>query len=250
MIPNYTLVPRVTGKDSFIDCEKAYDWVTRQLPNLMCIHHGLSLDTNQIVTMGYGSGGTIALHNACTKSAKAVVVFSPSLYVGDASTSIHSATTVPPFGMVPSFTPTEDDWAAITPAGKQLSEAPLTVPGTPPSPRTKWQLSLLKNRKWIEALWPDGDDSALGPLSRARTTFPPTMIVQGEIENAPGSDLGPTQRALRDLEARETKDVHLNHVPDAGHMFDLPPMIGTSDLGPRWQAVLEGLQFLEYHASH
>ena len=41
------------------------------------------------------------------------------------------------------------------------------------------------------------------------------------------------------------KEVVLEAVPGAGHMFDLLKPLGAGDFGSEWQAVVEGLRFLE-----
>ncbi|KAK6388650.1 hypothetical protein LTR95_019727, partial [Oleoguttula sp. CCFEE 5521] len=145
VIPNYRLAPQVSGRISYADCEEAYDWAVSKLPDIMSATHGVTIDSRRVVTMGHSAGGTIALHVAAKKDVKAVAAFYPSLYLSDTSTTSHKPTTVPPFGLMPDFEPTRDDWATITPSDKQLSEAPLGIPGLPPSPRTKWQMSILKN---------------------------------------------------------------------------------------------------------
>jgi hypothetical protein len=49
------------------------------------------------------------------------------------------------------------------------------------------------------------------------------------------------QRHLGRIGVKETR---LEVVPGETHMFDLPPLVGTSDLGPKWQAVVKGLDRL------
>ncbi|KAK6432055.1 hypothetical protein LTR95_011782 [Oleoguttula sp. CCFEE 5521] len=244
VIPNYRLVPQVNGQVSYADCEEAYDWAVSTLPDIMSATHGVTIDSGRLVTMGHSVGGSIALHVAAHKHVKAVAAFYPSLYLSDTSTTSHKPTNVPPFGMMPDFEPTPDDWATIKPVNKQLSEAPLGIPGLPPSPRTKWQMSILKNGQWAKIACPDGDYEALDPVARQESILPPTIIVQGDADNVPGSSLALAERAIQDLKARGT-DVRLQIVPEATHMFDLPPMVGTSDLGPKWQAVVEGLSLLK-----
>ncbi|KAK6424320.1 hypothetical protein LTR95_016402, partial [Oleoguttula sp. CCFEE 5521] len=100
------------------------------------------------------------------------------------------------------------------------------------------------NGQWAKIACPDVDYAALDPVARQENIFPPTIIVQGDADNVPGSSLALAERAAQDLKARGT-DVRLYVVPEATHMFDLPPMVGTSDLGPKWQAVVEGLSLLK-----
>ena len=247
VIPNYRLAPQVTGKTSFADCEEAYDWVVGSLSRIKASTHIVELDTSRVVAMGHSSGGTIALHIASVRPVKAVTAFYPSLYISDTTSSAHQPTSAPPFGMFPDFKPSEEDWATIKPHGRQLSEVALAAPGTPPLPRNKWQFSILKNGDWISTLCPDGDYASLDPLTRINSEWPATMLVQGEIDNVPGSGLELAQRAQKELKAAGVKEAKLSIVPGEGHMFDMPPTVGTSDLGPKWQAVVEGLEFLKAH---
>ena len=84
-------------------------------------------------------------------------------------------------------------------------------------------------------------------MTKAGAQWPPVMIVQGESDNVPGSDLKLAQRAEKEMKDAGVKEVRLEVVPGEGHMFDLPPTVGTSDLGPKWQAVVKGLDWLCSH---
>lgn len=247
IIPNYRLAPQVTGKDAFADCEEAYEWASTKLPEVMKSSHGVHTDSSKVVAMGHSSGGSIALHLASCKPVKAVTAFYPSLFTADTSTSIHKPTAAPPFGMMPDFVPNDEDWASIKPTGKQLSEAPLALPGTVPAARNKWQMDVLKNGRWPQTVLPDGDYAAIDPLTRLNEHWAPTMIVQGSADNVPGSDLGLAQRAKAEMEVAGVKEVLLEVVGNETHMFDLPPAVGTSDLGAKWQAVVKGLNWLKEH---
>lgn len=247
VIPNYRLAPQVTGKEAFGDCEDAYEWAVTDLPKLLGPKHDIQLDAHKVVAMGHSSGGTLALHMASCKLVNAVTAFYPSLFGADESTSGHQPTSVPPFGFMPDFTPSEQDWAVIKPANIQLSEAPFGAPGTVPSPRTKWQMSILKNGQWFASVQPDGDYAAIDPMTRISAQWAPVMIVQGEADNVPGSSLQLARRAKDALESARLKNMKLEVVEGESHMFDLPPTVGTSDKGPKWQAVLKGLDWLKSH---
>jgi len=247
VIPNYRLAPQVDGKTAYMDCEEAYDWATGLLVDTIATQHGVKLDTSHVVAMGHSSGGSIALHIGATKAVKAVTAFYPSLYFTDPSTSAHQPCTAPPFGQMPDFEPSEDDWKLIKPEGKQLAEAGMAAPGTISPPRNKWQMSILKRGEWMKAICPDGDFAAIDPLATLSSGRPPVMFVQGDLDNVPGSSLELVQRAEKEMTNAGVKEVVIKVVSGGTHMFDLPPMVGTSDLGPKWQAVLEGLSFLKSH---
>ena len=247
VIPNYRLSPQVTGKDAFADSEEAYEWTRTALPTLLKSEHGIDIDTSKVVAYGHSSGGTLSLNLASRKPVSAVTAFYPSLFGADTSTSTHKPTTAPPFGLMPDFEPTAEDWADISPEGKQLSEAALAAPGTLPRPRNKWQMHILKHGKWMDVVAPDGNYAAIDPMTRITDRWAPTMIVQGELDNVPGSSLELAERAEKAMKAAGVKEVRLEVVPGESHMFDLPPMVGSSDLGPKWQAVVKGLDWLVDH---
>lgn len=247
VIPNYRLAPQVTAKKAFADCEEAYDWATTSLLHILKSEYDVEVECNKVVTMGHSSGGTIALHIASCKSVKAVTAFYPSLFNADTSTSAHRPTTAPPFGSFPDFLPSDEDWGAIKPSGKELSEAPLARPGVMPVARNKWQMHILKHGQWTSNILPDGDFAAIDPLTRLNERWPPAMIVQGEADNVPGSSLALAQRAEKEIEAAGVKEVQLELVPGEDHMFDMPPIVGTTDLGSRWEAVVRGLNWLKNH---
>ena len=245
--PNYRLAPQVTAIEAFADCEEAYDWAVTQLPNAMAKAYALEVDPGRVVAYGHSSGGTLAIHVGSTKHVKAVTAFYPSLFLSDLTTSAHAKCTIPPFGTIPDFAPSKEDWAVVTPKGIELSEAPMGKPGTIPPPRNWWQMHILKHGQWLLSLQPDGRYEALDPMTRVSAQWPPVMIVQGEIDNVPGSDLQLAQRAEKEMKAAGVKEVRLEVVSGESHMFDLPPMVGTTDLGPKWQAVVIGLDWLCSH---
>lgn len=99
----------------------------------------------------------------------------------------------------------------------------------------------------MDLVAPDGDFEAIDPMTRLHADWAPTMIVQGEVDNVPGSDLELAQRAEKAMKDAGVKEVRLEVVPGEGHMFDLPPMVGTKDLGAKWEAVVRGLDWLVSH---
>lgn len=110
-------------------------------------------------------------------------------------------------------------------------------------------MSILKNGQWLSAVQPNGDAVSLDPLTRLSPRWGPMMLVQGEIDNVPGTSLDLARRAEDEIKAAGVKEVQLVVVPGEGHMFDLPPTVGTTDLGERWQAVVKGLEWLAVHVS-
>ena len=184
------------------------------------------------------------MHIGACKPVKAVTAFSVALYPADAT---GQPLDFPPFNTFPDFEPTEEDWKEITPPNLQVSETPLAAPGTTPSPRSRWQMALVRHGKLLSTVVPDGDYAAMDPMTRVGSHWPPTMVVQGEADLVPGSRVAEVRRAEREMKEAGVKEVELVLVPDEGHVFDLPPAVGTSDLGPRWQAVVKGLDWLCSH---
>jgi acetyl esterase/lipase len=248
VIPNYRLSPQVTVKKSFEDCEEAFDWARATLPGILKADHEVTLASDKIVALGHSAGGTIALHLASTKPVKAVTAFYPSLFIADELTTLGQPTSAPPFGAMPDFIPSDEDWASIKPNDTQLSEASLALPGTTPSARNKWQMHVIKHGEWLRTTCPDGDIAAIDPMTRISPDWPPVMIVQGEVDNLPGSGLELAQRAEKELKAGGVKEVELEVVQGETHMFDMSPMVGTTDLGPKWQAVVKGLDWVAQRA--
>ncbi|KAK3621822.1 hypothetical protein LTR56_022558 [Elasticomyces elasticus] len=245
--PNYRLVPQVSGKDAFADCVHAYDWATTELIEVMQKEHRIKLDPSQVVAMGHSSGGTAALHVASCRSLRAVTAFYPSLFLADTTTSAHKSTSAPPFGFAPHYTPTDEEYVTIEPASVQVSEFQLGGPGIVPQPRNKWQMHIIKHGEWLQKVQPDGDYASVDPLTRVSTEWPPVMIVQGELDDVPGSSLELAQRAELKLKDAGVKEVVFEIVPGEKHMFDMPPSVGGSDLGPKWEAVKRGLDWLVDH---
>jgi len=60
----------------------------------------------------------------------------------------------------------------------------------------------------------------------------------------PGSGPGLVARAAEELRGAGAGMVEVVDVPEAAHMFDLPPVVGTSDLGVLWEGVKKALDFV------
>ena len=246
VIPNYRLAPQVTGATSLSDGVAAHDWAASGLADTMK-PHGVDIDASKIVAMGHSSGGTIALHVGSCRPVKAVTPFYPSLYLADESNDAYKPYHGPPFGNVPDYHPTEEEWQTIAPATKQISESAIPVSNIPPPPRSRWQIDVCTKGKWMSTLCPDGDYASIDPLTRLNADWPPVMFVCGETDTIPGSTLDLAKRAVDDMRKAGIKEVVLEVVPGVGHMFDLLKPLGTEDLGSEWQSVVAGLQFLASH---
>jgi len=245
MIPNYRLAPQVNGATSLADSVEAYDWATSNLADTMKSQYDVEVNITSVATMGHSSGGTIALHVGSCRPTKAITAFYPSLYLSDESSGAHKPYNGPPFGDVPDYFPTEEDWNYIAPTTKQISEMDLPGPDTPPHPRIKWQVDRCTKGHWLSTLCPEGDYHSIDPLTRLNADWPPVMIITGEEEALPGSTMDLVKRAKADMQAAGVKEVAVKAVPGVGHMFDLLKPLGAGDFGSEWQAVVEGLQFLE-----
>jgi len=99
--------------------------------------------------------------------------------------------------------------------------------------------------KWLSTLCPDGDYRSIDPLTRLNADWPPVMFITGEVDTIPGSTLDLVKRAEVDMRAAGVKELVVKAVPGVGHMFDLLKPLGAGDFGLEWQAVVDGLQFLE-----
>ena len=245
VIPNYRLAPQVTGATSLADSVEAYDWATSGLADIMKSQHCVDVNAASVGVMGHSSGGTIALHLGSCRPTKAVTAFYPSLYFSDESLDAHKPYNGPPFGDVPDYFPTKEDWASITPATKQISEMDLPKPNTLPPPRCRWQVDRCTKGHWLSTLCPDGDYRSIDPLTRLNADWPPVMFITGELDTIPGSTLDLVKHAEVDMQAAGVKEVVVKAVPGVGHMFDLLKPLGAGDFGSEWQAVVEGLRFLE-----
>ncbi|KAF2716231.1 alpha/beta-hydrolase [Polychaeton citri CBS 116435] len=248
VVPEYRLAPQADGKTSYQDCIDAYDWILSSLSKTMSLEHSVQLDVNSISTLGHSIGGTLAMHVASLRAVKAVTALYPSLSLADTTASAHLPTSAPPFGNMPDYTPTDEEWAAISPDNIEISNCPLALPGSIPAPRNRWQMQIIRKGQWMSTICPDGDFAALDPLTRLGDDWPSTLIVQGEDDNIPGSSLALAERTITDMKIHGVKQARLVSVKGATHMFDLMPAVGTTDLGEKWQAVKEGLDHLSKHA--
>lgn len=93
---------------------------------------------------------------------------------------------------------------------------------------------------------PDGDFASIDPCTRfadKAAQWPPTVFVQGDKDDAPGSGLGYATRAVEELRDGGASRVEVKVAQGAAHMFDLAPgaTVGEKGVGE----VVEGaLRFL------
>lgn len=244
VLPNYRLVPHVSGRTAFQDAEDAFDWTVGSLPALLQQSHALDLDVANVVALGHSSGGTMVLHLASLrKPIRAVMALYPFLFVADTSTNAHGPATGGLFDTMPEFEITQADWAEIKPEGVQLSEAPLPVGGTPTA-RNKWLMNILRNGEWLKTLQPDGDFAAIDPFTRLHAEFAPTFLIHGSEDNVPGRSEELVRRAGNELRGAGAKDVEVRILQGAGHLFDHFPEMSPE----QWDAVVRGLDWLVEHA--
>ena len=238
VLPNYRLVPQVSGRDAFRDCEDAFDWTVGTLPSLLAQPpHQLNIDVGNVVVLGHSSGGTMALHLASLKKPlRAITVLYPFLFVSDESTNAHRPATGGLFDQIPQQTITDEEWADIRPAGVQLSEAPLPAIGAS-TPRNKWLMNILCNGQWLRSLQPDGDFAAIDPMTRVHADFAPTYLIHGSEDNVPGRSKELVNRGGEELKAAGGKEVQVEILSGAGHLFDHLPGMSEDE----WKAVVRGL---------
>lgn len=250
VVPNYRLCPQVTAwTGAFGDTASCLTWCRHSLPSLMSQSYGVPVDATRITAMGHSGGATLALWLAAEhpRLIKGVAAFYPSLYISDKSTTAHK-----PYGgfaaiPLPENATSAEFVASFCPPDKQIAEAPLARPGTKPAPRNQWQLAVLKNGSFMQTLVPDGKFELIDPcvsFSAVGAQWPPTIFVQGDKDDVPGSGIAYVERAVQELKAAGAKKVEVERVAGESHVFDLPPDVGTTDLGPKWQSVVKGLDFL------
>ncbi|KAI4162681.1 MAG: hypothetical protein LQ342_003727 [Letrouitia transgressa] len=247
--PNYRLCPQVTAaQGAFADTFSAYTWCRTELPSLL-----KNADGNRIATMGHSVGGTLALSLALQPHPpKVIASFYPTLYISDLDSSAHkSFTGFPP---LPEWTDTPENKAALlnqSAGGAQISAFPVYIPGlTQPQPRHIWFLSQLRTGNWIAAMQPDKNYEAIDPCVRLRekgTQWPPTVIVQGDLDDLPGSGIEYVNRAVKDLKGAGAKLVEVEIAEGESHMFDMKPEAAVGQEGKKAEVVKKALDFLRKH---
>lgn len=191
----------------------------------------------------------MALHLAShgVERVKVAASMYPCLYMSDTESTSFQPYAKPPFGAMPDFEPTEEDWATISPKDHQISETDLMVPGSVPAARNKWQATLIKKGILTSTVQPDGDYAAIDPTTTFRkvgASWPPTVFVSPQDDDIPGCVEGYIYKAVGEMKAAGAKEVKVVPVASATHMFDIAPTVGTSDMGPKWMAVKAALDFV------
>lgn len=247
LIPNYRLCPQVTARDgAFADVVSALDFARDALPSQLSAQN-VKVDPSRIVAMGQSAGGTLAFHLASQpNSPNAVAAFYPSLYLSDPESTMHKPYAT--WADMPTYEPTPENEDALwnRPSGAQVSAFPMTPPGTAPKPRAVWQLSSFKTGIFMSTVQPDGDYEAIDPSTKFAEKgkeWPPTIIVQGDKDDVPGSGVAYMGHAVRDLKEAGAKKVELAVVPGAVHGFDMEPGNGVGE-GEKGVIVKRALDFL------
>lgn len=84
----------------------------------------------------------------------------------------------------------------------------------------------------MSAIQPDGDYEAIDPCVYFKTMaldtekgskWPPTMFVQGDADDVPGSGVVGVEKAVKELRGAGAVRVEAEIVRGAGHLFDLAP---------------------------
>lgn len=74
--------------------------------------------------------------------------------------------------------------------------------------------------------------------------WPPTIFVQGDKDDLPGSNLEYVEKAITDLKNAGASNIKLQKVEGASHMFDMQPNAAIGQEGGRAEAVKAALDFL------
>lgn len=97
---------------------------------------------------------------------------------------------------------------------------------------------------------PDKNYEAIDPCVRLRekgTQWPPTVIVQGDLDDLPGSGIEYVNRAVKDLKGAGAKLVEVEIAEGESHMFDMKPEAAVGQEGKKAEVVKKALDFLRKH---
>ncbi|MCJ1269820.1 hypothetical protein MMC22_009713 [Lobaria immixta] len=249
VVPNYRLCPQVTAHAGpFTDAVTASLWSRNTLPSLLKDSHDIAVDGARLAVMGYSIGGTLALWLATQPSPpRSIASFFPGLYLSDTTSTAHQP--YAGFPPAPDFEPTQENLDSLfnRPSGQQISSFDTATPGTAPQPRQVWFFSQIRNGTWMRACQPDGKYDLIDPcvqFAEKGSQWPPTIFVQGDKDDVPGSGIAHVKRAIADLEAAGAANVKMEALEGVPHNFTAFPGADVGDPGRKAEAVQIALDFL------
>lgn len=268
---DYRLCPETTILEGpLVDVANAYSWAKKVLPTLKLTKTSVTVDAHRTVVVGWSTGGTLAMSLAWTsvprgiKAPDAILVFyCPTDYedefwqrsnvpdhsesysdtsidvIDGVSSSPITSYNVPPELMAAGgwMTPKDSRSRVVLHMNWHAQTLPVLFRGLPP--RTAG-MSAAESSKFNHMEQPRRDDviqaSPYAQIKKGNYKSP-THIVFGTRD-----DLIPWQQAQRTVGAMRKAgvDVGFTLVEGQPHLFDLY----RDPDGRRWEAVLEGYQFL------
>lgn len=235
----------------FADAVTASLWSRNTLPSLLKDSHDIAVDGARLAVMGYSVGGTLALWLATQPSPpRSIASFFPTLYLSDTTSTAHQP--YAGFPPAPDFEPTQENLDSLfnRPSGQQISSFDIATPGTAPQPRQLWFFSQIRNGTWMRAIQPDEKYDLIDPcvhFAEKGSQWPPTIFVQGDKDDVPGSGIAHVKRAMADLEAAGAANVKMEALEGVPHMFTAFPGADVGDPGRKAEAVQIALDFLREH---
>lgn len=249
MVPNYRLCPQVSAHAGpFADAVSASLWSRNTLPSLLKNSYEIAVDGTRLAAMGYSTGGTLALWLATQPSPPhSIAAFFPTLYLSDTSSTAHQP--YAGFPPAPDFEPTQPNLDALfnRAGGQQISSFDFAKPGTTLQPRQLWFFSQIRNGTWIRAIQPDEKYELIDPcahFTEKGRQWPPTIFVQGDKDDVPGSGITHVERAVADLEAAGAANVKIERLEGVPHLFTAFPGADVGEPGRKAEAVQIALDFL------
>ncbi|KAJ5223942.1 hypothetical protein N7468_008484 [Penicillium chermesinum] len=245
------------------DCRDALHWARSELPQLRLLRNDVKPDGDQVVAVGWSTGGHLAMTLGWTpseigvRSPEAILSFySPTDYEDDFWTKSNL-----PFDQPAPPEASYNPWEAIsdTPITSYNPSAAKAGWMSPHDPRSlialhmNWKgqtLPILMSKKRpnksgsVELNFPSPEEiQAISPLAqiRAKNYHTPTFIVHGMRD-----DLIPISQTQRTTSALSVQDVDSDfRVIDALHLFDIYPE--NKQTNDELQSVVDGYKFLSDH---
>ncbi|KAJ6155237.1 hypothetical protein N7470_005803 [Penicillium chermesinum] len=241
---DYRLCPEVSLLEGPMqDCRDALHWARSELPQLRLLRNDVKPDGDQVVAVGWSTGGHLAMTLGWTpseigvRSPEAILSFySPTDYEDDFWTKSNL-----PFDQPAPPEASYNPWEAI-------SDTPI-LPTIPRRLRLGGcPLMILEKRPnksgSVELNFPSPEEiQAISPLAqiRAKNYHTPTFIVHGMRD-----DLIPIFQTQRTTSALSVQDVDSDfRVIDALHLFDIYPE--NKQTNDELQSVVDGYKFLSDH---